>query len=369
MMMRSALWQKPIDHFDMTPWEYKEVITYAEKQCVLGLVTDCMRLNNVGLQKKCVIHMMKIQNSLEIENKHLNGNVEKLAALLDENQIKYVVVKGQTLAQFYPKPHLRVPGDIDFYVNEKDVPKVKEQVEKKWGIDIKPLSVDEHKHFPFEYNNNDFEMHYKLANFSYPASQRYFDNLVDTLPRLSVRIGQTDVKLLGPTLNLFYTFVHLYHHLRKEGVALRQLCDVAILIRHFNTDIDRTMLVEMLRKTGYTNAFKAFGYIIVEKLGITEEEFPVPIDEKDRKWGKKVLDEILESGNWGKYNHEAREKKWSIGHSIGTAKLLISRYLRFFALSPKENFSFLAITSPQLFFSSVKKLSRKYWRKYFGKRN
>ena len=227
--------------------------------------------------------------------------------------------------------------------------------------------MDDHKHYPFKYNASNYELHYRLANFSYPPHQRYFDHLVDTMPRKDVIIDGTHVKTLQPTLNLFYTFVHMYHHLRKMGVALRQLCDVAVIIRHHNDEIDRTLLAEILDKTNYRKAFAAFGSIIVEKLGVPEEEFPITISEKDRKWGKKILDDMLRHGNWGKYERETREKKWSIGHSLGTARLLISRYFRYFSLTPTDNIAFLTITSPELFFASVKKLSRKYWRKHVGK--
>ena len=367
MLMRSALWQTPTDHFEMTPWEYKQVMEYADKQCVLGLVADCLRSNNIGLQKKCVIHMLQIQNTLEIENRHLNANVARLARLLTDGNVPYVVVKGQTLAQLYPQPLHRVPGDIDFYVREADVPRVKELVAREWGVNIRPLSVDEHKHFPFEHDNTDFEMHFHLASFSYPPSQRYFDHLVDTLPRQSVSIDSTDVSVLQPTLCLFYTFVHLYHHLRKEGVALRQLCDVAILIRHHAGGIDHELFNEILSQTGYRRAFAAFGSLMVEKLGLSPDELPVPITDRDRRWGRKILAEILRHGNWGKYEREHREKKWSVGHSLGTARLLISRYFRYFPLTPKENLAFLAITAPQLFLASVKKLSRRFWRKHFSK--
>ena len=367
MMMRSALWQTPMDYYEMTPWEYKEVITYAEKQCVLGLIVDCLRSNNIGLQKKCVIHMIQIQNTLEITNRNLNRNVAKLSQMLDENGVDYLIVKGQTLAQLYPKPLLRVPGDIDFYISESDVLNVKELMEKEWEVFIKSLSVDEHKHYQFKYNQTNYELHFKLANFSSSSSQKYFDHLVDNLPRSVVNIDGTNVKTLQPTLNVFYTFVHLYHHLRSRGVALRQLCDVSILIRHFHNEIDKTQLEEILDKTGYKKAFAAFGSIMVEKLGIPENEFPITISVSDRKWGRIILADILQYGNWGTYEREVREKKWSIGHSMGTAKLLIARYFRYFSLSPKESTAFFVVTVPQLFFSSVKKLSRLYWRKYFVK--
>lgn len=356
LMMRSALWKTPTDHYDMTPWEYKEVITYAEKQCVLGLVVDCLKSNNIGLQKKCVIHMLKLQNSLEIENRNLNANVAQLSSLLDKHQIDYLVVKGQTLSLLYPKPLLRVPGDIDFYVNDNIIQDAKQIIEKEWEMTIPPPPLDEPNNYPFVYNNNHFEMHFRLVAFSYPPSQRYFQRLIDTMPRQLVTVNGVQVRTLAPTLNLCYTFVHMYHHLKKMGVALRQLCDVALIINHFKDSIDKQFLGQMLDKIGYRNAFISFGSIIVDKLGLPEEEFPFPIGTRHRKWGRIILDDILLHGNWGKYEREDRGEKRSIGHSLGTARLLVSRYFRYFMLTPKENFAFLVLTIPQYFLLTMKKI-------------
>lgn len=124
------------------------------------------------------------------------------------------------------------------------------------------------------------------------------------------------------------------------------------------------LLAEILDKTNYRMAFAAFDSIIVEKLGVLEGEFQIPISENDRKWGNKILGDMLRHGNWGNYERDTREKKWSIGHFLGTARLLISRYFRYFSLTPIDNIAFFTITSPELFFVSVKKLSRISWRKH-----
>ena len=62
-LVESGLWQKEMRHFDMSPNEYRAVMVEAEKQCVIGLVIDCLMFNNMGLQKQCVINMMKIKNT------------------------------------------------------------------------------------------------------------------------------------------------------------------------------------------------------------------------------------------------------------------------------------------------------------------
>ena len=360
-LLRSALWQKPHPHFAMAGWQYMEVMRYAEQQCVVGLVTDCLRTNDMELQKKCVINLLKLQNALEKENKHLEDNVASLTKLLEEHRIPHVVVKGQTLAALYPKPRLRVPGDIDFYVSEKDMDKVMKVIQEDWGIEIIPKKKEEQpRHLPFKYNNNTFEMHFKLALFSLPRHQRFLDQLVDdTSTRTTVSIGGTNVPVLQPTLNVFYTFIHLYHHLRKEGVALRQLCDVTILLDKLHNSIDTDLLLKMLDTIGYRKAFAAFGYIFVEKLGLDEKKMPVSIGESERKWGKKILDDIILHGNWGKYEREHLEKKTSVKRSWHTGKMLLSRYAKYMMLTPADNIAFFTRYMPKLLLGSVKKNLRR----------
>jgi hypothetical protein len=182
--------------------------------------------------------------------------------------------------------------------------------------------------------------------------------MVDTTPRDKITIYGKEVSVLSPTLNVFYTFVHLFQHLRKLGVALRQLCDLAILIERYQEQIDKEKLMETLHFFDYHHAFAAFGSILVDKLGLPEEHFPMPISDKDRKMGKMILDDILTYGNWGRYSRDTKKEK-SIKHSIQTASTLFSRYFKYFRLSPTENMAFVIYDVPKLFVGSIKD---KVWR-------
>ncbi|MBR6979974.1 MAG: nucleotidyltransferase family protein [Prevotella sp.] len=360
-LIRSALWQKPHPHFAMAGWQYKEVMQYAERQCVMGLVTDCLRTNDMELPKKCVINLLKLQNAMERENKILEDNVASLTRLLDGHHIPHVVVKGQTLAALYPKPRLRIPGDIDFYVSEKDMEKVMKVIQEAWDIKIKQEKKEvQPRHLPFKYNNSTFEMHFKLALFPLPRHQRYLDELVDDVStRTTVNVGGTAIPVLQPTLNVFYTFIHLYHHLRKEGVALRQLCDVVIMLDKLHDSIDTQLLKQMLDAIGYRKAFGAFGCIFVDKLGLDEQKFPVSIGKSERKWGKKILDDILLHGNWGKYEREHLDKKTSVKRSLHTGRLLFARYAKYLMLTPADNVAFFTRYLPKLMIGSIKKNLRR----------
>ena len=355
-LIRSALWQKPLAHFDMTPWEYKAVMEDAEKQCVMGLITDCLRSNNMGLKKPCTIHMLKIQNSLSAENRRINSNLHALCQLMKDNGITNIVVKGQTLGALYPKPLLRTTGDIDFYIPAKQFQKAKQLIEKTWNVEAEE---PKEMHVSFKHNDTEFEMHRFLREFPNKKMQKAFNELMDSYPPYPVEVDGQEVPTLMPTMNVFYTFLHLYHHFIKLGVALRQLCDLTMLLHHHRDNIDRKLLIKVLDEFGFTKAFCAIGTILIEKLGLPQEEFPMPINNTDRRYGEKTLRLILKHGNWGQYERSSHDRQ-SFRYMYERGYFRLSNQLLLFRLSPKYNRSLLFGELPNKMCGRLKSLiSRK----------
>lgn len=357
MLVRSALWKQPLEHFDMTPWEYKAVMEDAEKQCVVGLITDCLRSNNMGLKKKCVIHMLKLQKALNAENQLINSNLDLLLQLMERHGVHPVVVKGQTIGAHYPNPNLRVPGDIDFYVSHQEFETALQALGEEWLEKKVTIQDVKRKEYGFEYLGTKMELHKYLVIFANKKIMSYFDHLVETSEHTNVKVGNTDVPTMEPTFNILYTFCHLYHHFIMEGVAVRQLCDMAILIHTQKDSIDKERLSEMLKNTSYTNAFKAFGSILVNKIGLPAEDFPFELKKKDYKRGEKVLKEILRCGNWGVYGRKTHEL--NLKFTLETGKIVISHCIKFFRLSPRENLSLLTRYVPKRIKEMFKRMRKK----------
>lgn len=352
-LLRSALWQTPHPHFKMSPYEYKAVMDDGEKQCVMGLIIDCLRSNNMELTKKCVVHMLQLQNTLEAENKRINSGLHELCQLLEANHITNFVVKGQTLGALYPKPMLRTIGDIDFYIPAEHFEKARKLIEKEWKVEIE--DGESKMHVSFRYKDIEFEMHRFLREFPNKSMQKAFNKLMDAYPPFHVQVENMDVPTLMPTMNVFYTFLHLYHHFIKMGVALRQLCDLTMLLHHQNERIDRKLLQQTLDDFGFTRAFRAIGTILIEKLGLPEEEFPIPISDTDKKYGERALQLILKHGNWGQYERGSHDRK-SFKYLFERAYFRLSNQLFFLRLSPKYNCSLLLGELPSKTWERTKSL-------------
>lgn len=128
-------------------------------------------------------------------------------------------------------------------------------------------------------------MHYHTAVFASSSKQRYWDELIesyfdDILDH--VVINDVEVPTLPPALNAIYLFVHIYHHFLKEGIALRQFIDWMMFLEAKPEEIVVSELTAKLERLGLLRAFKAFGAVLTEVLGMETKSFPYSLTDNDK---------------------------------------------------------------------------------------
>lgn len=324
--LRNALWR--IDNYvpkELSEKEVSRLITLAEEQTVSGLVVDSIIKNDIKIPQEWVFEAVGIDIQTKQANKQLNDELKEFVVLPLKD---YVVVKGQTIAAIYPEPLARMSGDIDFLV--KDYPAAKELLKKEWGIELPSKLVD--REFAFEHGGATYEIHDQLIVFGSRKHQRFWNELLKR-PCGYVTIDGVQIPTLAPTVNDIYVFVHLFFHFLREGVSLRQFCDWAMVLHHYRVEIDRKDLTHALDQLELVKAYKALGCILVDDLGLPEEDFPFKLDEEDRKWHDKLLDDIFKGGNFGKLNHQAKST-WK--YKIETIGVALRNTFKYYRLCPSE---------------------------------
>lgn len=342
-LVRGALWGHDSEKgVVIDPHALKGVIDMAKKQSLLGLVADGILNRSVeGMSREMKMTLFSYQLSVEKSNRLVNRELVAFASLLQQNNIRFCVVKGQVAGWLYRNPMLRSAGDIDVYCAHRDVEKMKSLLRER-GIEI--VDDGSFRHFSFVHQGVEFEIHYKLANFNTGSNQRYWDEMVegDVLHHSdNIEIDGTMIPTLSPTMNVAFVFVHLYHHFLKEGVGLRQLCDWAMVMNRLHQKIDRALLTEILSRLGYLKAYRVMGCILTDRLGLPAEDFPYAIGRNDRGYGERILKEILRGGNFGWYGRWTSKGGWL--HSMETGSISLRHCIGYWRLSPKENLMFVPI--------------------------
>ena len=333
-LLKYSLWNENIN-IVISEKDITVIMELAKCQSVIGLVADAIISNDIPVGRNNVIMLLSYLNAIKRNNRNVDEGLTELCSLLKNNFIEYFVFKGQTMAHLYDKQNIRCAGDIDFYCAEKD----RDRLVKLLKNDISFKDDVSFKHLSYRKDCVDFELHYKLTNFSVARHQVFWDGLIEAEMQNNnchiIRINDVDISILSPTINAVYLFIHIYHHFIKEGIGLRQLCDWAVFLNHYRSEIDRNEVARILNSLGYMKAYCAFGSILTDNLGLETDNFPLPINKNDIEWGNKILKVIYHGGNFGKNNRKIH--KVGLLHSFETGFMAISHTIRFMSLSPLEN--------------------------------
>ena len=328
-LLREALWGTPFNE-PISPKEAKQLIGMAEKQTVAGLIIDALIKKSVKMEQQTVFESFAYLEQIRLQNQQMNAEVAEFARLMVKTQTDYIIVKGQTLVALYPDPLLRMSGDIDFLI--RDYEHTAEVLKAHWNVEL-PRSLAE-KEIAFTHGEALYELHTYLIDFGSNRHKRYWEKTLAESTPIYIIIGRERVAIMEPTLYVAYVFIHLFFHFIHEGIGLRHLCDWAVVMHHYADEIDKPRLADVLQIVGLMKAFKAFGCILVDQLGMTD--FPYSLSENDRKFQQRILKDILHGGNFGRNKRNVRNA--GLKYKAETMWKVLSNSIRYLSLAPSEMF-------------------------------
>lgn len=332
--VRCELWHKPFSRKQLTDDEVKYLLDESNRQTVSGLASNTLAENSVDIGVMNVLEMMSYIRQNETDNIRLNDSLLAFAQKMSEAGIDFVVVKGQTLGALYPHPAMRTPGDVDFFCPGMAYDEVRKRLQPLLGIELSASAP--RKEVFFKLGECPYELHNRLLLLAYPGHRRLWNrSLAQSVAKnYRVEVAGTPIHTLDPMLNVVYTFAHLFIHFIKEGIGLRHLCDLAVLLHHYNSEIDGEALQTLLRRLGLLRAFSAFCYMLRDYLGLPEEDVPFALDPRWKRYSARLMDSVLYAGNFAKTvredSHSKRGYKWV------TFKMMARHCWQYFRLAPLE---------------------------------
>ena len=256
--------------------------------------------------------------------------------------IPVVLVKGQSLAQDYPDPERRQPGDIDLllppssYAAAKDIllPKAT-HVSKE---DLQTL------HQGMHFYSVEVELHGSISTLMSRKLDRQLAALLKeqfdgrSLP--TVTIGGAEIPVPEANFNAVYIFVHFLQHYWSGGVGLRQFVDWTTFVSVHKRDIHPVILEQRLVELGLLNLWKVFTGFAQEYLGCPAEKLPLAARPKPRK-NARIWRYVRRCGNFGKNQDRKRKEESYLVRKIHSLwRLVIADRLRHFPVFPKESIRF-----------------------------
>lgn len=343
-LLRSGLWNEVPERapFDGgVDWE--ALYRLAFEQTVGPLVTDGVN----RLPKECLPAeperldpFLGDMMATAQRNRVLDSFIPKVFHALRD--IPVVLVKGQSLAQDYPDPERRQPGDIDLLLPPSSYAAAKEILLPK----ATHVSKEDRQtlHQGMHFYSVEVEIHGSISTLMSRKLDRQLAALLKeqfdgrTLP--TVTIGGAEIPVPEANFNAVYIFVHFLQHYWSGGVGLRQFVDWTTFVSVHKRDIHPVILEQRLEELGLLNLWKVFTGFAQEYLGCPAEKLPLADKPKPRK-NAKIWRYIRRCGNFGKNKDRSRKEESYLVRKIHSLwRLVIVDRLRHFHVFPKESIRF-----------------------------
>ena len=320
-----------------------QVIRLSFAHTVLGIVGNVIITDeNLSsyLKEKELAHIRKLVMSVVSVSFAWNCAARNIVKEMRENGIEPILLKGQGIAQYYPNPDFRQSGDIDIYLGEQNFEKGCEVIKSFASAEDRRTVKQTKKHLQIYKGKVPIELHC-YSDIYFPKK---LDRIYQEISNEGIAKSPIEVELAGYTVNtpslnfnVFYIFNHLWHHFIYEGVGLRQICDLCVLLHRFHGQIDYDYLQRTLKRMGLMKPWKIFGYIVVDKLGLPEDEYPF-YDKNNRRIKEKVYRIVMQEGIFGHENNKGHNppKGYLVGKMHSVAFITI-RNMRILFLFPKDS--------------------------------
>lgn len=296
--------------------EWEILYKIANKQCLLGvcfagvrkhMVASKQNGEDVPIPSKVYHRWLGVAVHVQQRNELMNRHCAEFEKKLTKDGYKSCVLKGQGLGALYGDLRgLRQSGDIDTWA----LGEPKEIID--WARKTDTMTYYDYHHADLSlFKDIEIELHYRPT-----LSRNLFRNV--RLQRWFKEEGKKHIEFkddLGFSVpdyvfNVVLTLNHNFWHLMYEGVGLRQFLDLYFVLKSVDTSKqikEKEEAQKLIKYFQLQHFARASMWIMQEILGLEESYL---ISEPDEKSGRFLLDEIMQSGNFGKFDKRLSKDRY-----------------------------------------------------------
>lgn len=243
-----------------------------------------------------------------------NNEQSKITKMLQDNNVDHLYVKGSILNKIYDDPSLRTRGDIDIYINLKDMEIVKNLLIKDNYKAEENICMH---HIALEKDKIMVEVHFSLFDPTDKEYDEYFKN-----PFAMSTLVDKNYYELNHEEHYLFCLAHFAKHLRN-GAGLRYIFDFYYMHKKWNLNYDK------LNKLISDLHFETLNNNILNAIEVLTKERFIDYQKIDINF---FLDYLITSGihGFGENNNfdtnNYAEKKHKFKHIFYTAFLINKNY-------------------------------------------
>lgn len=215
--------------------------------------------------------------------------VQVMEQTLTDAHIPYLTVKGACTAATYPDPPLRTCGDTDIVLTPEHQREAVQTLEQR-GFAKKVTHDDV---VMLTLHGFEFELHTRLESINDGSCALLANPFA---PEVAYNKSK-NIWVLQPVYAVYYTVLHLLHHIKTGGAGVRMLLDTDLLLRK-----DPTLAPQVLELAERSGLARSFGCILALCKQWLDTPLPCSVPALDTDTVEKFAAVILGGGVFGHGN-------------------------------------------------------------------
>ena len=281
-----------------TPVQWQELFDLSKKQTLAGITFAGVERLPAEQRppKEIILQWYTLCESIKKKNRDLNNKVSVVSEKFKAAGFNNCILKGQGIALLYPNPLLRIPGDIDIWLDGGD----KKVIAYVKTLFPKCAPTYHHVDFPIS-NDVDIEVHYRPSWMCNPLRNKRIQQFYAAQAnQLFTNVAETEnFTVPSVAFNRIFILHHIYRHLFSEGIGIRQILDYYFVMQQKMTKEENAVYVKQLHEFGLYKFASAVTYVMQRMFALDEEHTFIKPNKRE---GEFLLHEIMTAGNFGMYD-------------------------------------------------------------------
>lgn len=299
-----------------TAEQWQRLFEMAQEQTLIGICADAIELLPIEQRppRNILMKWVFLTAKIEQRNIYLNGQAQGICKRLNNDGFAICLLKGLSVAAYYPNPLRRQSGDLDIWAVPEDITGAGRHIDfRRCRRQVVEYA---HRHSPDAeiclhnivfpvIRDVSIELHFIPFCFnSYLTARRFRMFLRKHYNAQFTNIGAIGVPCPTDGFNMVFLLAHIFRHFLLGGVGLRQVMDYYYLVMKWGNDGklgDKKLmsgLLHDLESLGLLKFCGAMMWVLGYVFGLEKEKMIVSPDERQ---GQLLLTKIMSGGNFGQY--------------------------------------------------------------------
>lgn len=258
---------------DVIEADFEKVLTLAGHQAVLPMLYPTLKTLPLTPEQLAVANAAC--KSTAFEHYQIFFLARTIVRLLEEQGISVVLLKGATIARFYPVAEARKSSDVDILLPDRSQLERAFQILEKAGYRCMDEQKINHHQVWGTPDNHVLELHTMIVE---PFDQRKLNTYIESLYTLQsedishIQVMGAKFPALPDGLLAFHLLLHMLQDFLRMGFGLKLLCDWVVFWNHkveSKEIVAFLQYVEDCRLMGFLNTVTS---VCVQYLGLRTDD-------------------------------------------------------------------------------------------------